>query len=266
AVIVCAVLALVNRSSLKAWFQAALSGATAAATVAIGTAICGVIVKAVVMTGLVTKLPGIVESLSGGRILVALVLTMIISIILGMGVPTTPAYIIVAIMAAPILVGMGVELVAAHMFVFYFAVMSMLTPPVAPAAIIASQIAGASYLKTAVECVKPAIIGFLIPFIFVANPVFLAQPSAPLWSTIAVIATLLILLSAQVALVGQYFTILSQLQRWLFLICAIVLFVSIVIIKSYLIFAVGAALFLLLTAGQMQKWLRIKRQLASATV
>ncbi len=93
-----------------------------------------------------------------------------------MGIPTTPAYIIVALVGAPVLVRLGIPLLSAHLFVFYFAVMSMVTPPIAPSAILASRMAGASYMRTAVESAKVAVAGFLVPFMFVMSPVFILRP------------------------------------------------------------------------------------------
>ena len=131
----------------------------------------GIIAGVVTMTGLGQVLIGAIVGLSNGHLIIALVLTMLCCIVLGMGVPTTANYIIMATTCAPILAsGMGLELMAAHMFCFYFGIVADITPPVALAAYAGSAIAKAPPMKTAWNATRLAIAAFIIPYIFVLSP------------------------------------------------------------------------------------------------
>ena len=113
---------------------------------------------------------GTVVRLSGGNVMIGLVLTMICCIILGMGVPTTANYCIMATTCAPILQELGVDLIAAHFFVFYFGIVADITPPVALAAYAGSAIAKSNPMKTGVQATKLAIGAFIVPYVFALNP------------------------------------------------------------------------------------------------
>ncbi|WP_087972384.1 TRAP transporter permease [Oceanobacillus rekensis] len=151
------------------------SGARNALTVIAACATAGIIVGAVSLTGLGITFSRFVIDLAGGNLLLLLVLVGIASIIMGMGMPTVSAYVILAVLGAPALIQLGVNEVAAHMFVFYFGVMSGLTPPVAITAYTTAGIAGSDPLKTAAYSMKIGLGGFFIPFIFAYNPVLLMQ-------------------------------------------------------------------------------------------
>lgn len=153
-----------------------------AVTVAIPCAVAGLIIGVVIYTGLGLKLTDILISFSGGKLLPALILVMLAVIILGMGMPTSAAYLIAAILLAPLLIKLGVNPLAAHMFIFYFAVISMITPPVALASFTAAGIAEADLWETGLQAFKIAIPGFLIPFVLVYNPGIVLQ--GPLWDTL----------------------------------------------------------------------------------
>ena len=124
----------------------------------------------VTLTGIGLKLAAGLLSLSGGHVLIALFFTMIASIILGMGVPTTANYVIMASITAPIVLQLGVPMLAAHMFVFYFGIVADITPPVALAAYAGSAIAHSNPLKTGVTATKLAIAAFIVPYIFAFSP------------------------------------------------------------------------------------------------
>ncbi len=193
-----------TRLSLTGWIQTLSDGAVFASKIAVMCAAIGIMVSAIITTGLGLKIPAVVEQLSGGNIVIALVITAFVSILLGCGVPTSAAYILVAFMVAPILIQMGIPLLAAHFFVFYFAVWSMVTPPMAPAPATASVIAGSKFWGTAVEAVKVAGVGFLIPFMFVFWPTLLLQFQSPLSAIIQLVASIVMIMSLQVGIVGQY--------------------------------------------------------------
>ncbi len=143
------------------------NGARSALGVAVACAVIGIVVGVATMTGLGVKLSGAIISLAGGNLFLTLVLTMVASLILGMGVPTIPTYIITSTMAAPALAMYGVPPLVAHMFVFYFGLLADLTPPVALAAFAGAGIAKADPTKTGFNAVRLALAGFVVPFIFV---------------------------------------------------------------------------------------------------
>lgn len=130
----------------------------------IACAVVGIVIATITLTSVGLLIGNNVLSFAGESILLAAVLTAFISIVLGMGVPATAAYIIVATISVPILTKLGVAPVAAHMFAFYFAALSSITPPVALAAYAAAGIAGESPNKVAFESVRLGLIGFIVPF------------------------------------------------------------------------------------------------------
>lgn len=138
------------------------------------TACAGIIVAMINLTGIGLKFSNIMISLAGGNIFVILVLLMLASLLMGMGLPTTPSYLILAVLGAPALIRLGVEPLAAHMFVFYFGCISMITPPVALAVYAATSIAESDFWKTSFEAVKLGITAFIVPYMFVYNPSLLA--------------------------------------------------------------------------------------------
>ena len=137
--------------------------------VSIACMIAGIIVGAINVTGFGLKISGLIESLAGGSILLMGVLTAIVCILLGMGLPTAACYIVLSILIAPAMVDIGVSLPAAHLFVLYYGVIAAITPPVALAVFAAIGISGGEMWKTGLQAMKLAISGLLIPFIFLYN-------------------------------------------------------------------------------------------------
>jgi len=150
-------------------------GSIGVLNVAATCAAAGIIVGVVTLTGVGLNLSSTVLSVSQGNLLLALILIMIASLIMGMGTPTTVAYIIVATLGVPVLEKMGVAALPSHMFVFYFGVISMITPPVAVAAFAAADIAEDSMWRVGWTATKLALVAFLIPFMFVLDPGLLFQ-------------------------------------------------------------------------------------------
>ena len=156
--------------SLPTIIDAFENGGKNCLSVGIACGMAGIIAGVVTMTGLGQVLIGAIVGLSNGHLIIALVLTMLCCIVLGMGVPTTANYIIMATTCAPILAsGMGLNLMAAHMFCFYFGIVADITPPVALAAYAGSAIAKAPPMKTAWNATRLAIAAFIIPYIFAYN-------------------------------------------------------------------------------------------------
>ena len=153
-------------------FSSLEGGAKGSVTVAVACGVAGMISGCITVTGLASKLLSAIVNLSGGHMMVALVLTMLCCIVLGMGVPTTANYCIMASTCAPILMdpSIGVTKMAAHFFVFYFGIVADITPPVALAAYAGSAIAKADPMKTGVNATKLAIAAFIVPYIFATSP------------------------------------------------------------------------------------------------
>ena len=162
-----------NRITPKRIWEALAAGGQGMITVAVACGVAGMIAGTITMTGLANMLINGIVAIAGNQVIIALVLTMICCIVLGMGVPTTANYCIMAATCAPILVRMGVPQLAAHFFVFYFGIVADLTPPVALAAYAGAAIAQANPMKTAITATKLAIGAFIVPFVFALNPAML---------------------------------------------------------------------------------------------
>lgn len=141
-------------------------------------ACAGIVVGCITATGIGFKFINIITSLADNNLVLMMIVLMMTCIVLGMGVPTTPAYIIVATLGAPVLVKMGVPVIAAHMFVFYYAILSVVTPPVCLAAFSGAAIAEADAMRTGFIAMKLAVVAFIVPFFFVLQPSLLMQGSA----------------------------------------------------------------------------------------
>jgi len=159
-----------TRCGPRRLLYALAEGSKSATEIAVACAVVGFIVGTATLTGLGMKLAGGIVLLGQGRLFLTLVLTMIASLVLGMGVPTTANYVIMAMMTIPALITMGVHKLAAHLFCFYFGIISDLTPPVALAAVAGSGVAGAPFLPTAFNGVKLGLAAYLAPYFFVYSP------------------------------------------------------------------------------------------------
>ncbi len=162
-----------DRITPKRIWEALAAGGQGMITVAVACGVAGIIAGTITMTGLANMMINGIVALAGSQVIIALFLTMLCCIILGMGVPTTANYCIMAATCAPILIKMGVPDIAAHFFVFYFGIVADLTPPVALAAYAGAAIAQANPMKTAVTATKQAIGAFIVPYVFALNPAML---------------------------------------------------------------------------------------------
>ena len=151
-------------------FEALENGGRSCISVAVACGIAGLIVGCLTVTGLASTVINAIVTISQGKLFLGLFLTMICCIILGMGIPTTATYCIMASTCAPILIQMGVPMICAHFFVFYYGIVADITPPVALAAYAGSAISGGSPMKTGVNATRLAIAGFIIPFVFALSP------------------------------------------------------------------------------------------------
>ena len=156
-----------------------INGSKGILGVLIACATAGIIIGVVTKTGVGLKMATALLDLAGGHLMPAMVFTMLTSLILGMGVPTTANYVITSTIAAPALIQMDVPVLAAHMFVFYFGIVADITPPVALAAYAGSGISGGDPLRTGINASKLAIAAFIIPYIFVLSPEILMINATP---------------------------------------------------------------------------------------
>ena len=170
--------------TLAACRDSLAEGAKTALPVGIACAIVGIIVGTMTLTGIANTFGDYIVSIGKSSLILSLILTMITCLILGMGIPTIPNYIITSTIAGPALLALGIPLLVSHMFVFYFGIMADLTPPVALACFAAAPIARESGLKISVEAIKVAAAGFVIPYMAVYTPALMLQPGGTLASSI----------------------------------------------------------------------------------
>ena len=195
-------------------FEALEAGAKGAVTVAVACGMAGLIAGCITVTGLASTLINAIVTLSGDTILVGLVLTMLCCIVLGMGVPTTANYCIMASTCAPILIRLGLPAVAAHFFVFYFGIVADITPPVALAAYAGSAIAKSNPMKTGFTATKLAIAAFIVPYIFAYSPAMLFEGVTGFWPVLQIgLSALLGIFGIAAALNGHLFRRVSVVLR-----------------------------------------------------
>ena len=212
-----------NRISFKSIFEALAAGGKGMITVAAACGVAGIIAGTLTMTGLANIMINGIVTLAGDKIIIALFLTMLCCIVLGMGVPTTANYCIMAATCAPILVRMGVPLIAAHFFVFYFGIVADLTPPVALAAYAGAAIAQANPMKTAMTATKLAIGAFIVPYVFALNPAMLFVDTTAGEVVLICITSLVGIFGVSSALEGYLFHDMPWYQRILSLVGGLLL-------------------------------------------
>lgn len=218
-IIVAIVVGIINkkqRLTFSRFMDALESGAKGSITVVVACGIAGVISGCITVTGLASKLLGAIVALSGGYVIVALVLTMLCCIVLGMGVPTTANYCIMAATCAPILMdpSLGVTKMAAHFFVFYYGIVADITPPVALAAYAGAAIAKSNPMKTGFTATKLAIAAFVVPYVFALSPQMLfINVSSPLSVVQICITSLIGIFGVAAALNGYLMKPIHPLLR-----------------------------------------------------
>lgn len=214
-----------RRLPLREVFQAMVKAAKTTVPVTIACACAGIVIGIVSMTGIGIKFTSIVFQLSGGSRFLMLLLVMVACIIMGMGLPSTAAYIIAATVGVPSLVAAGIPELAANMFVFYFAIMSFITPPVAVAAYAAAGLADCGAAKTGWLAFLLGLPGFIIPFLYAYNPALLIVDT-PAGDTLAITAlTAFAVMLVSVAVIGWFRGRLSPLWRMLIAASAILMFI-----------------------------------------
>ena len=202
-----------TRITPKKLLEALAAGGQGMITVAAACGVAGIIAGVISTTGLAYKLFNGIVALAGNHVIIALFLTMICCIVLGMGVPTTANYCIMAATCAPILVQMGVPMIAAHFFVFYFGIVADLTPPVALAAYAGAAIAQANPMKTALTSTKLAIGAFIVPYVFALNPAMLFIDTTAVEVITICITSLIGMFGVSAALQGYLFENMKWYER-----------------------------------------------------
>ena len=217
ATLLCIVVSLFDkehRMNPRKFLDALATGAQNTLSIAVACGIAGIIAGVVTMTGLGQVFISAIVGVSNGKLIIALVLTMLCCIILGMGVPTTATYIIMATTCAPILTtGMGLNPIPANMFVFYFGIVADITPPVALAAYAGSAIAKSDPMRTAFNASKLAIAAFLIPYMFCLNPAMLLIDTTAVEFVIIIITSIIGMYAISAAIEGYMLTELNPLFR-----------------------------------------------------
>ena len=203
--------------------KALAAGAKSVISVGIACSVAGIIACIITTTGIGTELVSAIVGLSKGNIIVGMFLTMITCIILGMGVPTTANYVIMATTCAPILIGMNMNAFAAHMFVFYFGIVADITPPVALAAYAGSAIANASPIKTAINATLLAIAAFIVPYIFGLNPAMLFINTNPIEVIVIIITSLVGIFGVSAGIRGYIVRHMNPIERILIIISGLLL-------------------------------------------
>jgi len=241
------------RLNFKGVIEALTKSARTACDVTIINALIGIVATCIETSGLGIKLPLLVGEISQGIIFIALIITMISSIFVGMGVPTPAAYMLVAIGAAPALVKMGVPILQAHLFPMIFAVFSHLTPPIAIGALVASQLAESEYWPTSWEALKAASTAFLLPYFIIYAPVIVLQPDSGVFISVIQLAAIPLGVLALQIFYSSYFFGHLEKPRWIaFGVTALLFFIS-VFSKSWIFLVMGVALFIINALGQIKK-------------
>ncbi len=202
-----------HRITPKRLLEALGAGGQGMITVAAACGVAGIVAGTIGVTGLAYMLFNGIVALAGNQVIIALFLTMLCCIVLGMGVPTTANYCIMAATCAPILVKMGVPMIAAHFFVFYFGIVADLTPPVALAAYAGAAIAQANPMKTAFTATKLAIGAFIVPYVFALNPAMLFIDTTVLEVILICITSFIGIFAVSAALEGYFLHHMKWYER-----------------------------------------------------
>ena len=243
-----------NRINLTKFLDALEAGGKSTITVAAACGVAGIIAGSITMTGLANELINGIISVSGSHLIIALFLTMLCCIILGMGVPTTANYCIMAATCAPILIRMGVPAMAAHFFVFYFGIVADITPPVALAAYAGSAIAKSNPMKTAFNASRLAIAVFIVPYIFCYSPALLIIDTTAIEVVRIVITSLIGIFGVSAGLEGFIKTEINPLFRLIIVVGGLLLIMPSIVTDIIGLAMVGVIIAIeLLTAKASKK-------------
>ncbi len=248
-----------TRPTFSALCRNLSNGAAVGANIGISLALVGIMAQCLITTGMGSKIAGLVHTLSHGNIFIALVITMIVSLILGCGVPPAAAYSLVAIVVIPSLVQLGIAPMSAHFFSFYFAIISAITPPVALAALSASGISKGNYMKTGILAFKLALPGFIIPYLIVFNPVLILHVESRIWAIGSLISIPIGLITLTAFTYNCGILKFSGIERIICLLSSVAMFAYCLfrhfetIPLEYPFLVIGFVLFFVLLRGQLKR-------------
>ncbi|WP_216830324.1 TRAP transporter permease [Alkalihalobacterium elongatum] len=247
-----------TRLTLPKFIEALEIGAKNAVGLIAACAAAGLIVGTVTLTGIGVQFADMVVILSQGSLIIALILTMVASIILGMGLPTAALYIILATMAAPALINMGVALPAAHLFIFYYGCMAAVTPPVALSSFLAAGIAKAKPMPTSFQGLKLSLAAFLLPFIFAANPALLFYETTFIEVVLVTVTSVMGIVALAASLEGYFLGMVSKLERITLFLSAILM-----LVPGFITDVFGITIILLIA---FKSYLKSKKQLLGKSI
>ncbi len=242
--ILCAAIKKETRLSFKDVVNGLEKGARSALTVIAACACAGIIIGVVTQTGLGLKMGSILVSIANGNLLLTLFFTMVTSLILGIGVPTTANYVITATIAAPALMMLNVPVLAAHMFAFYFGIVADVTPPVCLAAVAAAGVAKSEPMRTGMQAARLAIAAFIIPFIFVYSPEMLLIDVTFMNMIVMIVTALIGIVCVASALTGYFMSNMSIIERAIFLVGGILLVTTALKLNAIGAVAIAAVFFM----------------------
>ena len=233
-----------NCFTVRKFFDSLEAGGKGTITVGAACGVAGIISGTITMTGLANEMINAIVAVAGDKLFIALFLTMLCCIVLGMGVPTTATYCIMAATCAPILTRMGVPILAAHFFVFYFGIVADITPPVALAAYAGSAIAKSNPMRTAFNATKLAIAAFIIPYVFCFSPAMLLIETTTTEVILIAVTSLVGIFGVASALEGYFFTNMGIIDRLLLAIGGLMMIVpgSLTDIVGLVLIAAGLVL------------------------
>jgi TRAP transporter 4TM/12TM fusion protein len=230
-----------GRQTLHTMKMSLVDGARQALPVGVACAIVGVIIGILTLTGAASSFAGFILRVGETSLFLSLLLTMLVCLVLGMGIPTIPNYIITSAIAAPALLKLGVPLIVSHMFVFYFGIMADLTPPVALAAFAASSIAKESAMKIGVKAVQIAIAGFVVPYMAVYDNALMLQGDPSVTAVAYIVFKALVAIALWgAAAIGHLRTPLNVAER-IFAAAAAFMLIAAIPLTDEIGFAMGAA-------------------------
>jgi TRAP transporter 4TM/12TM fusion protein len=242
------IIALFSKTlSISKVIKALKDGAVRMIMITVPCAAAGIILGILTLTGIGMKLSEIIGFLAGGSLFFTLFWIMIISIVLGMGLPPVVSYIVLAALEAPILVEMGVDPVAAHLFIFYFCTLSLITPPICTTAFTAAAIAGSPPMKTGLEAVRFGIVLYTLPYLFVYNPALILK-GTPIEIFYVLIIAGIGIFSLAIGAQGYLLDSIGGLKRFMFVFASILIFWP-----QYLITIAGLFLVIILIAFEKTK-------------
>ncbi len=239
--------------------QSLEAGARSGAQVAIVIAAIGILVEVLAITGFAQKLSNGMLDMAGGNMVLLLLISALACLAFGLGLPTSISYLLVAMLGAPALRDMGVPLLAAHFFVLYFANIANITPPVAVAAMVAANIAGASYFKTGLIACRLGLPGFLLPFIFVVHPEILGIDASLFKAASVALGALIGIVAFNIAFEGYMFTKMAWWERLALLPVSFG-----VLHPDFTLSVIGSAIFVTIMAVQWKKKSRLGGRLSTA--